>query len=91
MSSQLRNNGLSLVMIALFLVFLGGHAATGFVDQNNDRQQHGQPPNTFGTNLTTGNFWESVFENWESEFLQMAAYVGLTAILADTDQRACRR
>src|SRR4030095_13656470 len=28
-----------------------------------------------------GHIWEALFENWESEFLQMAAYVMLTAYL----------
>jgi hypothetical protein len=31
--------------------------------------------------LRSGHFIESVFENWESEFLQMAAFVLLTAFL----------
>lgn len=33
------------------------------------------------TYLTSGHFGEAVFENWESEFLQMAAYVLLTVFL----------
>ena len=31
--------------------------------------------------LSTGVFIPAVFENWESEFLQMAAYVVFTAYL----------
>jgi hypothetical protein len=31
--------------------------------------------------LTTGHFGEAIFENWESEFLQMGSYVLLTAYL----------
>jgi hypothetical protein len=31
--------------------------------------------------LATGHFWEALGENWESEFLQMAAFVILTACL----------
>ena len=33
------------------------------------------------TYLATGDFLSALFENWESEFLQMSAYVVLTAIL----------
>lgn len=36
---------------------------------------------TFGTYLITSHFVEAVFENWESEFLQDAAYVMLTVYL----------
>jgi hypothetical protein len=31
--------------------------------------------------VTTGHFAEATFENWESEFLQMASFVLLTAYL----------
>jgi hypothetical protein len=31
--------------------------------------------------LATGHPWEALFENWESEFLQMAAFVLLTTFL----------
>jgi len=31
--------------------------------------------------LSSGHFGSAVFENWESEFLQMAAFVVLTAFL----------
>ena len=31
--------------------------------------------------LATGHPWEALFENWESEFLQMAAFVVLTNVL----------
>ena len=34
-----------------------------------------------GRYLTRGHFAEAIFENWESEFLQMAAFVLLTAYL----------
>jgi hypothetical protein len=36
------------------------------------------PPESYGEHLTSGAFVEATFENWESEFLQMAAYVVLT-------------
>jgi membrane protein implicated in regulation of membrane protease activity len=36
---------------------------------------------SFAVYLTSAAFSESVFENWESEFLQMALYVVLTSVL----------
>ncbi len=38
-------------------------------------------PITFGEYLGSGQFVEATFENWESEFLQMGAYVVLTIFL----------
>jgi hypothetical protein len=77
----LRNNSLSLVWLALFVVFLGAQAAAGYRVYNQEQQEHGDEPTSFASYLGTGHFGEAVFENWESEFLQMAMFVILTAFL----------
>ena len=46
-----------------------------------DQQEHQEPTVSFGAYLRSGHFVEATFENWESEFLQMGAYVLLTAFL----------
>jgi len=81
MKHFLRNNGLSIAMFALFFIFLSGQTVTGFMEYNEDQQSHQQSEVGFVEYLGTGHFIEAVFENWESEFLQMAAYVVLTAFL----------
>ena len=81
LSRVLRDNGLSLVLIALFVVFLVGQILTGQQHYNDEQVEHGQPPVTLAEYLTTGEFVEATAENWESEFLQMAAYVLFTAFL----------
>jgi hypothetical protein len=48
---------------------------------NEEQQEHGRPQVTLTAYLQTGAFGEAVFENWESEFLQMALYVILTVFL----------
>jgi len=48
---------------------------------NEDAQLHGQHPAGFGEYLVSGHFWQATGENWESEFLQMGAYVMMTAFL----------
>jgi len=77
----LRDNGLSLVLFGLFLLFLGGQSVAGMLEYNQEAQEHGRATLSYLTYLTTGHFAEAVFENWESEFLQMAAYVLLTTFL----------
>jgi hypothetical protein len=74
----LRDHSLSIVLFSLFLVFLAGQAITGWDEYNSEQREHKSPTVTFGHYLTTGHFGEAVFENWESEFLQMSAYVLLT-------------
>jgi hypothetical protein len=70
-----------LVLAGLFLLFLGGQAVTGYRVYNEDQRDHHEQTVGFGTYLTTAHFGEAVFENWESEFLQMGAYVLLTVWL----------
>jgi Domain of unknown function (DUF6766) len=77
----LKNNGLSLAMFALFLGALVPMSVVGHHASNTDLTEHGRPPLAYATYLTSGSFIEGVFENWESEFLQMGVYVLITAYL----------
>src|SRR5215204_427602 len=75
---RLRENGLSIAMFGLFGMFIVGQALTGWNAYNTEQREHLQPTVGLGSYLTTGHFVEATFENWESEFLQMASYVLLT-------------
>jgi hypothetical protein len=77
----LRHNGLGLVLFGLFVVIIVGQALAGLAAHNDDLRTHGRSPIGLGEYLTTGHFTEAVFENWESEFLQMGALVVLTIFL----------
>ena len=77
----LRNNGLSITLLALFLGCQIGLSFVGLRHENAELTDHGQPEIGYGTYVTSGAFLETTMENWESEFLQMFAYVMLTAIL----------
>jgi hypothetical protein len=74
-------HGLSIVLFALFLVTMVGQTWSGWYDYNEQQQVHGEPAVPLGAYLRTGHFGEATFENWESEFLQMAFYVLLTVWL----------
>jgi hypothetical protein len=69
------------VLLSAFVVFAAGQAMTGWQVRNEDLLAAGLPADTFWHYLGTGHFGEALFENWESEFLQMGAYVLLTAFL----------
>jgi len=81
MRQTFRNNGLSLTMFSLFLVFLIGQSIAGYRHYNDEQASHQQSPLSYLAYLGSSHLWTAVFENWESEFLQMAAYVFLTAFL----------
>jgi hypothetical protein len=65
----------------LFLVCLVGQVLAGVREFNDDQREHRRPIVGLVEYLRTGHFVEVTFENWESEFLQMAAFVVLTATL----------
>ncbi|TCC33107.1 DUF6766 family protein [Kribbella speibonae] len=77
----LRLRGLLLANLVLFFSFLVGLAFVGHAHENSELSEHGQPRQTFGQYVGSSSFGEAVFENWESEFLQMFMYVLLTAYL----------
>jgi hypothetical protein len=74
-------NGLSIVVLGLFVVCLAIQIMTGLRAHNQERWQEGEAGVTLGQYLTSGHFLEATAENWESEFLQMAAFVWLTSFL----------
>ena len=77
----LRENSLSLALFALFLFSLIGQSIAGWHTFSEDQRDHGAPALGFVRYLGSGHFVEAVFENWESEFLQMAAFVLMTVAL----------
>ncbi|MEH1011924.1 DUF6766 family protein [Micromonospora sp. CPCC 206060] len=77
----MRENALSIVMLSAFLVFLALHSFFGWHSHNDGLREYGIAPLGYPSYLASGHFIESVFENWESEFLQMAGYVLLTSYL----------
>ncbi len=76
-----RDNGLSLTMFGFFAVFLLAQSVTGFDVYNDEQRAHGESEIDYATYLRSGHFVEATFENWESEYLQMAAYVLFTVFL----------
>jgi hypothetical protein len=81
MRRALRYNGLSAAMFGLFAVFLVCMSFTGQREYNAQQTDHNEQTVSYGKYLQTGHFVEAVFENWESEFLQMGGFVLLTVFL----------
>lgn len=81
MAGWVRENGLTIALLALFSLSLVGHGWAGWIANNEELEQANIAPLTLLTYLAGGEFLSTLFENWESEFLQMWAYVMLTAYL----------
>jgi hypothetical protein len=81
MNRFLRDNGLTIALMALFAISLIGQIFTGWHFQNEQLEEHHEPAVSLLAYVASGEFLSALFENWESEFLQMSAYVVLTAYL----------
>ena len=77
----LRENGLTIVLLTATAVTITGMIFTGLSVYNEDLADHGARTILVLQYLQSGHFLSALFENWESEFLKMSAYVVLTAFL----------
>jgi len=74
-------NSLSIVLLALMLIFLLGQFFTGWSTENKELAENGRAALNFVQYFRSGHFIQATFENWESEFLQMMLYILLTVSL----------
>ncbi|MEO7410854.1 MAG: DUF6766 family protein [Sphingomicrobium sp.] len=81
MPKIIKDNSLTIILMVMFLASLVGQWLSGWAVENEDLKRHGGETLSRLAYLTGPAFISSVFENWESEFLQMSMYVVLTAFL----------
>jgi hypothetical protein len=74
----LYERSLSLTFASLFAVSLYLHAVTGLVHYNGERRDHGELPAALADYIASSQFWFESFQNWQSEFLSLAAMVVLS-------------
>ncbi|RWZ52481.1 hypothetical protein ELQ90_00535 [Labedella phragmitis] len=66
----LKEQGLSLFFLAIFLAALIGQSVFGLLAYNEDQLSHGAPPVSYIEFVTSSDFVVDVAENWQSEYLQ---------------------
>ncbi|MCT1530687.1 hypothetical protein M3B46_06765 [Sphingobacterium daejeonense] len=77
----LYSNGLSVVFLSLFAATIFGQVFFGWKEYNGELLEMGMPSLSLSAYLSSGHFVSATFENFQSEFLQMAMYVLLTISL----------
>ncbi|PRX99674.1 DUF6766 family protein [Allonocardiopsis opalescens] len=77
----IRDNGLTLFFLLLFLCSLAGQAVAGFAEFNDQQLVQGGATITFGDYLTSSDFAVDTAENWQSEYLQFLLLIYLTVWL----------
>jgi len=89
--SWLRDRALTIVMMLCFAAGLVGQIVAGNRTYNHEQLEHGGAPAGLRDYLSTGHPWAALFENWESEFLQMAVFILLTTCLVQRGSPESRR
>ena len=75
---RLYSNSLFIAFMLLFLISFVAHAWGGAIEYSEEQMSHGEAGvNTFQY-MATSRFWFESFQNWQSEFLSIAAMVILT-------------
>lgn len=73
-----KNYGLSIVLLALFIVTWALQFFAQFIKVKNSLESSGKD---FSWAIFFPEFFSATFENWQSEFLQLLTFVFLTAFL----------
>ncbi|HET6644415.1 MAG TPA: DUF6766 family protein [Fimbriimonadales bacterium] len=76
-----RDYNLSIVLFILFILAWAAQTYSGWVRFAQEAASHGEAASFFGSNGYAYDWLEATFENWQSEFLQLLAFVILTASL----------
>jgi hypothetical protein len=77
----LYENSLAIAFFLLFFASVALHAIGGVKAFNEEHLQHGESPISVWRYVTTSQFWFESMQNWQSEFVAVAAIVGLSIFL----------
>jgi hypothetical protein len=78
---RLYEHSLGLAFVLLFLMSWVGHALGVYAEYAADEALHAQPRPGLADYLGSARFWFESFQNWQSEFLAIAAMVWLAVYL----------
>jgi hypothetical protein len=76
-----RDYGLSVTLACFFILSWLVQTVAGWVQFVAEQQEHGQVAEAFGPEGYAWPWLQATFENWQSEFLQLFAFVVLTTFL----------
>jgi hypothetical protein len=94
MRSWIRDRGLGILFVSVFLVTWAGQLVFEWLDYVNEEEAHDATARFWSEGFWVS-FWQSTLENWQSEFLQLSAFTIACAYLvykgssesSDSDER----
>jgi uncharacterized protein DUF6766 len=72
------------LIIAMALIFFGAwfaQSVTGMTEYNQELRDHGEATLSWLQYIGSSQFWESTFQNWQSEFLAVGSFAILAVFL----------
>ncbi len=75
MSRYVRDNGLTLFFLAIFLASLLGQALVGHADFNHEQTAHHNDTMSLWRYVASSAYAVDVMENWQSEYLQFTLFI----------------
>jgi hypothetical protein len=78
---RLYEHSLAIAFLVLFFASVLLHALGGSRAYNEEQMQHGQAAISMWRYMSTSQFWFESMQNWQSEFIAVAAIVGLSIFL----------
>lgn len=90
-ASWFRRHGLLVVMLSCFVLTWGGQSVTGWREFNQEQGMHREAAVSWGAYLREADFWERTMQNWQSEFLAVAAMSVFTVYLREQGSPESKR
>ncbi|HXS46176.1 MAG TPA: DUF6766 family protein [Solirubrobacterales bacterium] len=75
------SNSLIIVMALIFFGSWFAQSVTGMTAYNQEQHDHGEPRLSWLSYIGSSQFWESTFQNWQSEFLAVGSFAILAVYL----------
>lgn len=75
------SNSLIIVMALIFFASWFAQSVTGMTAYNQEQRAHGQSGLSWLEYIGSSEFWESTFQNWQSEFLAVGSFAILAVYL----------
>jgi hypothetical protein len=91
MKTLLKENGLSAFFAVLFTSTLAAQSFAGQRNYNAEQIEHGESPVSWWEYVRSPDYWGAVMENWQSEFLQFAVFIGATVWLVQKGSNESKR
>jgi hypothetical protein len=75
------SNSLIILMTLIFLGSWFAQSVTGMTAYNQEQHDHGDPRLSWLGYISSSDFWQSTFQNWQSEFLAVGSFAILAVYL----------